>query len=315
MERDIKRASNEMIWRYAKSRQVARKAGRRNDARAMKLRAPVWGIGGKRKNFQGASDMSGDLFSVAGKRVLVTGGSRGIGKMIAEAFVRAGSDVTICARKQGEIDACVAELSPLGKIKGIRADLGNYAGIDAFTEQFAKDGARLDVLVNNAGAAWGEALETYPESGFDRCWSINVKGLFHLTQKMLPLLRAAATKESAARVINIGSIDGMRVADTENYAYSATKAAVHQLTRQLAHKLVSEHIHVNAIAPGLFPSKITAFLFKDEESESILAGTIPMGRTGRGDDIGGVAIFLSSRASGYMTGAVLQVDGGLSTHG
>ncbi len=259
--------------------------------------------------------MNNDLFSVQNKRVLVTGGSRGIGKMIAQAFVRAGANVTICSRKQDELDAALAEMSPEGIITGLRADLSTYAGVDAFSEVFAKRGETLDVLVNNAGAAWGAPLDDYPESGFDRVWAINVKGLFHLTQKMLPLLRARATIEEPTRVINIGSIDGIRVAATENYAYAASKAAVHQLTRQLAHRLIGEHINVNCIAPGLFPSKMTAFLFQDEETTSQVAETIPMKRAGRADDIGGTAIYLASRASAYLTGVVLPVDGGMTTHG
>jgi len=262
--------------------------------------------------------MGSGLFSVAGKRVLVTGGSRGIGKMIAQAFVRAGSLVTICARKQEELDAALADLrgeAGAGSIDGIRADLSNYPGVDAFAQALAARGPRLEVLVNNAGAAWGAPLDEYPESGFDRVWAVNVKGLFRLTQKLLPLLRAAATADEPARIINIGSIDGIRVADTENYAYSASKAAVHQLTRQLAHRLISEHINVNCIAPGLFPSRMTAFLFQDEESSAQVAETIPMKRAGRADDMGGAAIFLASRASAYVTGAILPVDGGVSTHG
>ena len=259
--------------------------------------------------------MNNELFSVQNKRVLVTGGSRGIGRMIAEAFVRAGSDVTICARKQEELDTALAELSPMGIVTGLRADLSTYAGVDAFAEAFAARGPTLDVLVNNAGAAWGAPLDEYPESGFDRVWAINVKGLFHLTQKMLPLLRARATVEEPARVINIGSIDGIRVAATENYAYAASKAAVHQLTRQLAHRLIGEHINVNCIAPGLFPSKMTAFLFQDEETTAQVAESIPMKRAGRADDIGGTAIYLASRASAYLTGVVLPVDGGMTTHG
>ena len=255
------------------------------------------------------------LFSVAEKRVLVTGGSRGIGKMIAAAFLRAGAEVMICSRKGEELAAASAELAPLGTLHALRADLSGWAGVDAFCAELEQRWDRLDVLVNNAGAAWGAPLEEYPESGFDRVWAVNVKGLFHLTQKMLPLLRKSASAEQPARVINIGSIDGLRVADTENYAYAASKAAVHQLTRQLAHRLVSEHVLVNCIAPGLFPSKMTAFMFQDEDSAAAVGATIPLGRAGGPDDIGGAAIFFASRASRYITGAVLPVDGGVSTQG
>jgi NAD(P)-dependent dehydrogenase (short-subunit alcohol dehydrogenase family) len=171
--------------------------------------------------------------------------------------------------------------------------------------------SQLDILVNNAGAAWGAPMEEYPESGFDKVTTLNVKSIFFLTTKFLPLLRKAATADDPARVINIGSIDGIRVPLLENYAYSASKAAVHMLTRHLAHHLVGENITVNAIAPGPFPSKMTAFMF--EAGEDVIASQVPLGRAGRPDDMAGAAIFLSSRAGSYLTGSVIAVDGGIST--
>src|SRR5690606_39038111 len=170
--------------------------------------------------------------------------------------------------------------------------------------------SRLDVLVNNAGAAWGAPLEEYPESGFDKVFAINVKAVFYLTVRFLPLLRAAASPDDPARVINIGSVDGIRVPVMENYAYSAAKAAVHQLTRHLAGRLAPERITVNAIAPGPFESKMMAFALNDPKMRAEIEAAIPLGRIGRPEDVAGAAIYLSSRAGAYLTGAVIPVDGG-----
>jgi NAD(P)-dependent dehydrogenase (short-subunit alcohol dehydrogenase family) len=168
------------------------------------------------------------------------------------------------------------------------------------------------VLVNNAGAAWGAPLEEYPEHAFDKLWNINVKGVFFLTQRFLPQLRAAASAEDPARVINIGSIDGIRVPSVENYAYSASKSGVHMLTRHLARQLAREHITVNAIAPGPFESKMMAFALDDPAIRETVVSSVPMGRIGRPDDMAGAAIYLSSRAGAYLTGTVIPVDGGIS---
>ena len=171
--------------------------------------------------------------------------------------------------------------------------------------------SQLDILVNNAGAAWGAPMEEYPEAGFDKVMNLNLKSVFFLTTGFLPLLRKAATQDDPARVINIGSIDGIRVPVLQNYAYSASKAGLHMLTRHLAHHLVDESISVNAIAPGPFPSKMTAFMF--EAGEDVVASQVPMGRAGRPDDVAGTAIYLASKAGAYLTGAVIPVDGGVST--
>ena len=253
-----------------------------------------------------------DLFSVHGKTALVTGGSRGIGLMIARGLVDAGARVYISSRKAGVCDEVAAELSKDGECFSIPADLGTADGLDHLATRLAERESSLHILVNNAGATWGAPLESYPDEAFDKIWAVNVKAIFHLTVKCLPLLRKAAAPDDPARVINIGSIDGLRVPYFENYAYSASKAAVHMLTRHMAHSLNKDNITVNAIAPGLFPSKMTHFIFEQMDVDQ-LGGGIPLGRVGQPDDVAGATIFLASRAGAYLTGAVIPVDGGVST--
>lgn len=254
-----------------------------------------------------------DLFSVVGKTVVVTGGSRGIGLMIARGFVECGARVYISSRKAEVCDEVAAELSKTGECISVPADLGTMAGVEHLAAELSQREESLHVLVNNAGVAWGAPMEEFPESGFDKVWDLNVKGLFFLTVRLLPLLRKAATPDDPARVINVGSVDGIRVPVLQNYPYSAAKAGVHMLTRHLAHHLIGEHITVNAIAPGLFPSRMTAFIFETLQDEVVK--TIPLGRHGRPEDMAGAAIYLASRAGSYLTGAVIPVDGGVSTHG
>ncbi|WP_329008098.1 glucose 1-dehydrogenase [Micromonospora rifamycinica] len=256
-----------------------------------------------------------DLFSVDGKTVLVTGGSRGIGLMIARGFVRAGADVIISSRKADVCAAVAEELSAEGRCVAIPADLSDDAGAEGLAAAVRERYDRLDVLVNNAGATWGAPLEAYPDAAFDKLWAVNVKAVFRLTTALLPLLRAAAGDDDPARVINIGSIDGLRVPTMEVYAYSATKAAVHMLTRSLAHQLAAERITVNAIAPGPFESRMMAFALDDPASRAAIEQQVPLGRIGRPEDMAGTAIYLSSRAGAYLTGAVIPVDGGITTHG
>jgi NAD(P)-dependent dehydrogenase (short-subunit alcohol dehydrogenase family) len=253
-----------------------------------------------------------DMFSVRGKVAVVTGGSRGIGHMIARGLVEAGARVYISARKAPACEEVAKELSAIGECVAFPADLGTQAGVEHLAAEVSKREKALHVLVNNAGATWGAPITDFPDSGWDKVMAINVKGPFYLTAKLLPLLRAAATPDDPARVINIGSIDGLRVPHFENFSYSASKAAVHMLTRHLADKLVAENVTVNAIAPGLFPSKMTQFVF-DGLGEEGAAANIPMRRAGRQDDIAGTVIYLSSRAGSYLTGAVIPVDGGVST--
>ncbi|MDR3497956.1 MAG: SDR family oxidoreductase [Parvibaculum sp.] len=249
-----------------------------------------------------------NLFDIKGKVALVTGGSRGIGEMIATGFVEAGAKVYISARKAQVCNELAEELSKKGTCISLPTDLGTTQGIEWLAAEIAKREPKLDILVNNAGAAWGEPIDQYSESGWDKVMSINLKGPFFVTQKLLPLLRKAGTAEDPARVINIASINGIVPPELETYAYSSSKAGCIMLTRHLAGRLARENILVNAIAPGPFPSqmmKATLETFGDE-----IRASNPRKRIGTPEDIAGVAIFLSSRASAYTTGAVIPCDGG-----
>jgi NAD(P)-dependent dehydrogenase (short-subunit alcohol dehydrogenase family) len=254
-----------------------------------------------------------DLFSVQGKVALVTGGSRGVGMMIARGLVQRGARVYITARKAEACDAAAGELSNEGDCISVPGDLSTRDGAARLAEQVSGRESRVDILVNNAGASWGAPVDDYPESGFDKVLDTNVKAVFYVTSLLLPLLRQAASEEDPARVINIGSVDGISVPLMDTFAYSASKAAVHMLTRHLARRLAEEHITVNAIAPGLFPSKMTAFMFESPDMAESIIGRIPMHRAGTGEDIAGTVIYLSSRAGAYVTGAVIPVSGGLAT--
>jgi NAD(P)-dependent dehydrogenase (short-subunit alcohol dehydrogenase family) len=251
-----------------------------------------------------------DLFSVRNKSVLITGGSRGIGRMLAEAFVRAGATTYITSRKVDACDETAAALSAFGSCISLPMDLSTEDGCAQLATEVAARTPSLHVLVNNAGATWGAPLESYPDAAFDKLWAVNVKGPFHLTRLLLPQLRAGASESDPARVIMVGSVDGIAVPRTESYAYSASKAALHMLTRHLASALAGERITVNTIAPGLFYSKMTNFAFEAVGEESLSEG-IPLGRVGRPSDIAGAALYLASAAGAYVTASLLQVDGGL----
>lgn len=253
-----------------------------------------------------------DFFSVKGKVAVVTGGSRGIGHMIARGLVESGVRVYISARKAAACDEVAAELSKIGECIAIPADVGTLEGVQHLVSEVSKREQKLHLLVNNAGATWGAPLTEFPDSGWDKIMAVNVKGPFNLTVKFLPLLEKAASKEDPARVVNIGSIDGLRVPVFENFSYSASKAAVHMMTRHVAAAVVGKNITVNAIAPGLFPSKMTQFVFDGVGEEGASQG-IPLARAGRMEDIAGTVIYLASRAGAYVTGAVIPVDGGVST--
>jgi NAD(P)-dependent dehydrogenase (short-subunit alcohol dehydrogenase family) len=252
------------------------------------------------------------LFDVAGRTALVTGGSRGIGLMIARGLVEAGANVIVSSRKQPDIEAAAAELSALGQCEAIVGDISTPDGAGELARATRERFPSLDILVNNAGAVWGAPLEEFPPKGWDRAMHTNVEGVFHLTVGLLDALRASASAAEPARVINIGSIDGIRAPAVDNYSYSASKAAVHMLTRHLARRLAGEHITVNAIAPGPFESKMMAFALEDPERRSAVEQSVPLGRIGRPDDIAGLTLFLASRAGAYMTGAVIPLDGGIT---
>ncbi|HEY7198558.1 MAG TPA: SDR family oxidoreductase [Candidatus Dormibacteraeota bacterium] len=255
-----------------------------------------------------------DLFSIEGKTAVVTGGSRGIGFMIAGQFLDAGAArVYICARRAEACEAAAAELRGRGDCVAVPCDIGAPEGVETLAHAVEAREERLHILVNNAGIAWGAPIETHPIEQVDRVLQVNVRAVFHCTQRLLPLLRAAASADDPARVINIGSVDGMVIPYWPNFGYSASKAAVHMLTRHLAHALVRDHITVNAIAPGLFPSRLTRVVFDDPDVEAQTLAAIPMRRAGTAEDVGGTAIYLASRAGAYLTGVVIPVAGGVAT--
>ena len=252
-----------------------------------------------------------DLFSVKGKLAVITGGSRGIGEMIARAYIENGARVIITARNAAVCDGLAAELSKIGECTSIPADLSKMEEIERFAAEVAKREKKIDILVNNAGASWGAPFDDFPESGWDKVMDLNVKSIFFLTQKLIKQLEAAGTAEDYARVINIGSIDGQHVSDLETYSYAASKAGVLHMTKMMAKFLAGRHIAVNAIAPGFFPSKMTAAIPAD--FSKAMQSETPMQRWGNADDMGGVALFLGSRASAFLCGSVVTVDGGYAT--
>lgn len=258
-----------------------------------------------------------DIFSIRGKVALVTGGSRGIGEMIAAGFLAAGAKVYISSRKADVCDATAERLAKTygGTCVSLPADLSQMSGIESLAARLAEKEDKLDILVNNAGAAWGAPIESFPEVGWDKVMDTNVKGVFFLTQKLLPLLRKAAAEGAPARVINIGSIDGLKSAAFDTFSYGASKAAVHHLTRFLAAHLTKEKILCNAIAPGPYPTWMLStgvgFGGETENADWDRVGRgNPSGRVGTPEDIAGLAIFLSSRAGEYVVGQVIASDGG-----
>jgi NAD(P)-dependent dehydrogenase (short-subunit alcohol dehydrogenase family) len=252
----------------------------------------------------------GELFSVEGKTAVVTGGSRGIGLMIARAFVEGGARVYVSSRKAAVCRQVAEELSRAGECLALPADLSSEEGCRRLAAEVGEREDRVPVLVNNAGATWGAPLEDYPGAAWDKVLDLNLKAPFFLTRAMLPLLEAAAAPDDPARVINVGSIDGLRAPAVPTYAYSASKAGLHHLTRVLARELGPRGITVNAIAPGPFQSKMMAETLRRFGDQ--IAAAAPLGRIGRPEDMAGAALYLAGRAGAYVTGAVLPVDGGLT---
>ncbi len=256
--------------------------------------------------------MGDELFSVRGKRFFVTGGASGIGRMITEGLAERGARVFTCGRKREALASVIDELKTKRgyDVTAEPADLSQLSEIERVAKRVSEvfDG-QLDVLVNNAGATWGGKLDEYPEAGWDKVFDLDVKSLFFVTQKCLPLLRKNASQGQPARVINIGSISGIEHPMDDAWAYHPAKAAVHHLTSTLAKKLAKEGVTVNAIAPGLFPSKMTAFMMPGGDSSAV-GQFIPLGRTGRASDIVGTVVYLASEAGAFTTGAIIKVDGG-----
>jgi 2-deoxy-D-gluconate 3-dehydrogenase len=259
-----------------------------------------------------------DLFSVAGKVVLVTGGSRGIGEMIAAGYLANGATVFISSRKADACDATAKRLAEEygGTCVSLPADLSTLDGIDSLASRLREQTSHLDILINNAGASWGASIEEFPEVGWDKVMDTNVKGVFFLTQRLLSLLEAKATAEDPSRIVNIGSIDGIKTPAFDTWSYGPSKAALHALTRQMGSRLVRRNIVVNGIAPGPYPTWMlstgvgTGGDVEGTDWDAIGQG-VPRGRVGTPEDIAGLAIFLTSRAGSYTVGDVVTSDGGI----
>ena len=249
-----------------------------------------------------------DLFNVEGKVALVTGGSRGIGAMIAEGFVKNGVKTYITSRKSEQCNNKADELSKFGECISIPADLTDMNEMDKLVNHINENEKQLNFLINNAGAAWGASFDEFPENGWDKVMDTNVKSVFFLTQKLAKILEQSGNNSDPSRVINIGSIDGIGIPRAETYSYPASKAAVHQLTRVLANRLAHRNININAIAPGPFQSNMMAHTL--EEYGEQIKSSVPRGRIGVPEDMAGTAIFLCSKASSYITGSIIPVDGG-----
>ena len=254
-----------------------------------------------------------NLFDISGKVAVVTGGSRGIGYMIAQGFVENGVKTYISSRKADVCDEAAEELSKLGQCISIPMDLSTVDGCEALAEKIGDREEKVDILVNNAGASWGAPIDSFPEKGWDKVMDINLKGPFFLSQRLLPLLRAAATYEDAARIINIASIDGFKNNPIETYSYAASKAGMVHLTRHMARNLAPDNIIVNAIAPGPFESQMMAYTLSEHGDR--IRETNPRKRIGKPEDMVGTAIFLASRASDYIVGETIKVDGGIVNTG
>ena len=256
------------------------------------------------------------LFDLTGKVALVTGGATGIGRMATEGLAAAGARVVICSRKADACEAVAEEINAMGlpgSVEGFGGDVATEAGIDAIVAEVSKRTDKLHILMNNAGRTWGAPLGQHPYDAWDKLLKLNVQGMFHLTQQLLPLLRAAATPDDPARIVNVGSVMGDIPKGTATYSYAVSKGAVHHMTRVLSNDLAKEYITVNAIAPGPFVSKMTAFAIGTKEGQDETARGVPVGRVGRPEDIAGALQYLCGRGGSYLSGAVLPLSGGMQS--
>jgi NAD(P)-dependent dehydrogenase (short-subunit alcohol dehydrogenase family) len=254
------------------------------------------------------------LFSLEGKNALVTGAATGIGRMAATALIEAGATVMIASRKGEACEAVAKELNAMGakgKAVGFAGDVGTEEGINALVKEVKSRTDTLNILINNAGVTWGEPIDTFPYAAWSKVMDVNVTGVFHLSQQLMPLLEAAATKEDPARVINLGSVMGDAALGEGAYSYAASKAAVHHITKIMARELAERNITFNAFAPGPFQSKMTAFATATEEQADHVGQGVPLGRIGEPDDIAGATLYLCGKGGAYITGAILPLDGGI----
>ncbi len=252
------------------------------------------------------------LFSLENRTALITGGSRGIGKMIARGFLEHGARVYISARKADQCEAAAEELSRYGHCKAIPQDVATVEGCKILERAYGHHESSLDILVNNAGAAWGADFDEFPESGWDKVMDLNVKSPFFLTQAFHARMKAAAKKEKPGKVIMIVSIDGIRINPWETYSYQASKAALIHLTRRMAARLITDNICVSGVAPGAFASEMNRAA---RDHEEMVAKMVPAGRIGTDEDMAGVAVYLASRAGDYVVGETIAVDGGVAHSG
>jgi len=253
-----------------------------------------------------------DLFSVKGRVALVTGGATGLGRVCAEALLSAGARVLIASRKAEACEEVAAELSAIGPCEGFGGTVASEAGVAALADETRRRTNALHILVNNAGVSWGEPFERFPWKAWDRVLSVNLTGLFALTRELMPMLVAAASPDRPATIVNLGSVMGHTTQAENAYSYSASKAAVHHLTRILAAEFATRQVTVNAIAPGPFPSNMTKFAIGDEAGRARASEAVPMRRVGRPEDLAGTLLYLTGRAGAYTSGAILPLDGGMS---
>ena len=253
-----------------------------------------------------------DLNCLKGRTALVTGGSAGLGRVCAQALASAGARVLIASRKAQACEAAAAELSAFGECEGFAGDVGTKEGVAALAREVGRRTGRLDILVNNAGATWGAPFEAFDWAAWDRVLSVNLIGLFTLTRDLVPLLEAAGTDDMPARVVNMGSTVGTVPIGQQAYSYAASKAAVHHLTRVLSNEFAARHITFNAIAPGLFETRMTAFAAADEARKTRAMDAVPMKRFGRPAELAATLLYLCGRGGSYTTGAVIPLDGGMS---